>query len=315
MPTATEERPAARSRRPARKADPPATSTKVQSGELPHLYEYGMVPVSKLFIDPDYQRELTPLAGQIERDFDPHMFIPLLVSARRGGKFAVFDGQHRYVGARDKGFEEVPCLIYRNLSPEQEATLFSRLQRERRGIKATDRFKAELHGDPERPETKMAIDIEKIAEQRGFTVGSTSEAEGLLKIASPTALEQTYRAKKGDMTGPEALAAALTTIKGVWPTEKRNTDSDLIRGLGLLFISTARSSTPTASSTSSVRSRRPPCSLGPTTSARGAAGAGRHTRCTASSSASTTRAAASACATSSAPRRAPQHPAVIDALW
>lgn len=236
MPTATEERPAARSRRPARKADPPATSTKVQSGELPHLYEYGMVPVSKLFIDPDYQRELTPLAGQIERDFDPHMFIPLLVSARRGGKFAVFDGQHRYVGARDKGFEEVPCLVYRNLSPEQEATLFSRLQRERRGIKATDRFKAELHGDPERPETKMAIDIEKIAEQRGFTVGSTSEAEGLLKIASPTALEQTYRAKKGDMTGPEALAAALTTIKGVWPTEKRNTDSDLIRGLGLLFI-------------------------------------------------------------------------------
>lgn len=198
-------------------------------------YSLEMVPVDKLFVDPKYQRGLTTLIKRMEDDFDPAMFIPLQASERKNGKLAVFDGQHRLEAARDLNYAEVPCLVYHGLSPQQEATLFSRLQRERRNITAADRFRATLYGDPSRPETEMAKEVERIAEMAGFTVGSVKK-DGKVPIASPTALESIYKVTKGAMNGPEALSTALSTIALVWKDEKRSTDADLIKGMGLLYV-------------------------------------------------------------------------------
>lgn len=198
-------------------------------------YKLEMVPVDNLFVDPKYQRGLTSLVKRMEADFDPAMFIPLQASERKGGKLAVFDGQHRLETARDKGYDSVPVLVYRGLTPQQESTLFARLQRERRNITAADRFRAELYGDPDRPETTMAKEIERIAEMAGFTVGSVKK-NGKVPIASPTALETIYKTTKGELDGPEALKTALSTIALAWKDEHRSTDADLIKGMGLLFV-------------------------------------------------------------------------------
>lgn len=214
------------------------TTTNQPSKGVLHLelpYELETVPVAKLFVDPKYQRSLTSLLKRIEADFDPAMFIPLMVSERRNGKMAVFEGQHRFEAARDLGYADVPCLVYRGLSAQQEATLFARLQKERRNISAADRFRATLYGDPKRPETVMAHEIERIAEAAGFTVGSV-KSDGKTPISSPTALEQIYNTSKGDIGGPEALKMALETIAVVWRSENRNTDADLIKGMGILFL-------------------------------------------------------------------------------
>lgn len=201
--------------------------------EMPYSLE--MIPTDQIFVDPKYQRNLTSMAKRIEADFDENMFIPLLVSERSNGKFAAFDGQHRWESAKNKGYEEIPCLVYRGLTPEQESTLFSRLQRERRNISAADRFRAQLYGERDRPETQMAHDIEAIAERCGFTVGSVKRKDKL-PISSPTALESIYKAQRGKVTGPEALMHTLLALKLIWPEESRNTDADLIRGMGLLYL-------------------------------------------------------------------------------
>lgn len=198
-------------------------------------YSLEMVEISNLYVDPKYQRQLTSLVKRIEADFDPAMFIPLKVSQRDDGKMAVFDGQHEFTAARELGFTSVPAHVYRGLSPQQESTLFARLGRERRNITAADRFRAELFGDPARPETIMAKEIERIAEMAGFTVGSVKKS-GKLAISSPSALEFLFKNSKGQMDGPEALSTALSTIAIVWKDEHRATDADLIKGMGLLYL-------------------------------------------------------------------------------
>lgn len=215
---------------------PPTQGRDVSKLDLPYSLE--MVPTDKIFLDKYQRASIAPQLKRMDADFDVELFIPLLVSERQGGRYAAFDGGHRLKTAEKKGYKEVPCLVYRGLTPQQESTLFSRLQRERRNISAADRFKAELLGDPDRPETKMAHSIEDIVEGLGFTVGSIRK-DGMTPIASPSALEQIWRSRKGpgEIEGPDALKEALSMIARAWGgTEHRATDADLIKGMGLLFL-------------------------------------------------------------------------------
>lgn len=149
---------------------------------------WGMIDVSKMFIDPAYQRPTTSFVQRIETNFDPLLFQTLALSDRgkngKAGKpYAIVDGQSRWVAASRLKVGKVPCVIYTGLTPEDEADLFAKLQKERRGMATWYRFRASLAA--KNPE---ALAIKKLVEETGFEVG---DQEGQIKAVA--ALEATFR--------------------------------------------------------------------------------------------------------------------------
>lgn len=176
-------------------------------GAFPYSFE--VLDVDRLFVDPAYQRPLTTFSQKIEKNFDPALVGTLVVSERTegdlAGYYAIVDGQTRAaaiasLAARDEARLAVPCLVYRGMSQAEEAKLFARLQKERRGVSSYHRFRADLvAGEPE------AVAINEIATRVGYEIGT-----GTGKLSGVAALEDVYRRT------PEILERALTISRAAW---------------------------------------------------------------------------------------------------
>jgi hypothetical protein len=212
-------------------AKPARRTGQKGNGRRARPYRFELVPLSKLFVDADYQRPLTSFVETVAREYDPALVGTLIVSERDDGRFAVIDGQTRMEGMGRNEEDVAPCLVYENLTREQEARLFSDLQTKRRGMATYLRFRAALVA--KQPE---ALAIAAIANEEGFDLGVEEHTHTLKSIA---ALEWCYRADKpkdGEPTG-DLLRRVLKIIATAWPdaaTEFR-TSSDVIRGLGVFL--------------------------------------------------------------------------------
>lgn len=190
---------------------------KVANEEWPYSFE--ILHVDDLFIDDSYQRPLTNFVGRIRRLFDPALVGTLVVS-ERGGSYAVVDGQTRAAAVRElaaagRAPKEVPCLVYRGLSRAEEASLFARLQKERRGISSYHRFRAAVvAGELE------ANAIQRIVEDAGYDTGY-----GPNHISAVAGLEKVYR------RSPQILDLVLMIIRNAWG-ERHMPKGDVLRGLG-----------------------------------------------------------------------------------
>lgn len=201
------------------------------NGHLPYRFE--IVPLKHMIVDA-YQRPLTSFVEKIADpdNYDPALIGTLCVSERSKTKYALIDGQTRAEGMKRHGETEAPCIVYVNLSLQQEAQLFAKFQTERRGMTSASRFKAEvIAGDP------TAVAIEKVLEEQGFFVDHNSIEPGALRAVA--ALEYVYRGtmdrryKGGAHSDPDLLADTLDTIKLAWPKLPDTAKSALmIRGLG-----------------------------------------------------------------------------------
>lgn len=186
-------------------------------------YSFQVLEVSRLFVDESYQRPLTSLARKIEKNFDPALVGTLIVSDRGKNRYAIVDGQTRAsailnLSADDRAPLGVPCLVYHGLTRADEASLFARLQLERRGIASAHRFRAAVvAGDEE------SIAIEGIAAHAGFPIGPAGNGN----LSAVAALEKVYR------RGPEILERTLKVFKIAWPEVVPS--GDLLRGLGYLL--------------------------------------------------------------------------------
>lgn len=73
------------------------------------------VPIAKIVIDDEYQRELKPnnwaAIKRIAADFHWSRFAPVLLAPIEGGLYACIDGQHRTHAAAICGFDRVPAMI------------------------------------------------------------------------------------------------------------------------------------------------------------------------------------------------------------
>lgn len=184
-------------------------------------YEWGIVPFDQMFIDQEYQRPLTTFVKRIERLFDPVLFQTLAISDRgtkhRPRRYAIIDGQTRWVAATRLGVIEGPCIVFRNLTPEDEADIFARLQTNRRGMVSWHRFRADLRA--KKPE---ALAIKRIAEAGGFTLG-----DGVGELKAVAALESVFRIDEF------TLERTLADLKQAWPDEVP--EAAHIRGLHFFF--------------------------------------------------------------------------------
>lgn len=186
-------------------------------------YSFEVLEVGRLFVDETYQRPLTSFAAKIERNFDPALVGTLVVSKRAKNRYAIVDGQTRAaaivsLAAEDKAPIGVPCLVYHGLTRAQEASLFARLQKERRGIASAHRFRAAVVAGEEE-----ACAIEAIAKSAGYDVGANAKVQ----LAAVAALESVYR------RGPVLLERTLLILRKAWP--ELLPSGDIVRGLGSLL--------------------------------------------------------------------------------
>lgn len=85
------------------------------------------VPISKIVMDDDYQRELKPnnwaAIKRIAANFHWSRFAPVLLAPIEGGLYSCIDGQHRAHAAAICGFERVPAMIT-TVSKAEQARAF-----------------------------------------------------------------------------------------------------------------------------------------------------------------------------------------------
>jgi hypothetical protein len=188
-------------------------------------YEYAVLPIDSLFVDPSYQREALPaFIRRIMANFDPHLVGVLLASKRPDGRYALIDGQQRWTALKAKRYKTAPCLVY-NVEPHEEAWLFAKFGRERRNLNSWATFRGFLAaGDPH------ALAIKAAVEDAGLKIG---KLRGENTIGAVAALEDVYKRNHPD--GREALLWSLEFLGDAFPNNKRTWEGDLIRAAGRLY--------------------------------------------------------------------------------
>lgn len=186
---------------------------------------YEVLPTAQLTIDPLYQRVINPggrkRIAAIAADWQPKLAGVLEVSHRNGaGGYAVMDGQHRLLAARDAGITELPCLVHTGLSVLEESELFEKLNTLPVKPKMNDIFRSQLvSGNPHARAVVAAVT------GRGLKVSLThsSDANTLQSVGTLMAIEMAV--------GQAALESALDIIKAAWPGDNDRWNSYLLTGV------------------------------------------------------------------------------------
>ncbi|HSH25132.1 MAG TPA: DUF6551 family protein [Massilibacterium sp.] len=86
---------------------------------------FSKMPVSLLRVDHSYQKPLTMShVNKISDNFDPMGVGQIHVSKRSDGTYYIFDGQHRWTVYKIKGIEVIDCIVYEDLTIEEEAKAY-----------------------------------------------------------------------------------------------------------------------------------------------------------------------------------------------
>jgi hypothetical protein len=184
-------------------------------------YQFEIVPLDSMFVDQSYQRPLTSFVNRIVENYDPALIGTVCLSRRDDGRYAIVDGQTRAEGVKKRRAakmpapDALPAVVFFDLTEADEAKLFAKLQRERRGINSFHRFRAaRVGGDPE------ALAIDKIVNGSEYVVGDKPG-----EISAVASLEKLYR------KSPEILERALVIFKEAWK-EKYVPNGESLRGMG-----------------------------------------------------------------------------------
>lgn len=187
------------------------------------LDDYGvtMLPVSKLNVG-KYQKELNiERVKRIVEKFDIHRMRPIEVSFR-DGEYWVFDGQHRANAYYIMGIREIPCVIHKGLSYQEEAYLFARQQENVGSVNTNHKWNALREaGDSE------TMEIIKLCKDWGFEVLQRNSRGNNIKCVKT--LRDLYRE-----LGPEKLGTILMCIKNAWMYMEHSTDVAIIAGIAKL---------------------------------------------------------------------------------
>lgn len=221
-------------------------ATEMSAAELEELandwpYKFRIVPVAKCFVDERYQRaEDERRVARMNANYNPFLFAPLVVNDRRGDgrQLAVFDGQHRLAVARLRELEDVPALVFFELSAADESRLFNLLQSERKPLSPYDEFRSELfRKEPE----AVAINAAVLASGYEILLVRDGGTHGAARIAAIISLRYVQRGaglRAPDRPGPDSLRETLHVLNAAWGRSSipnvrvASVDGDLIRGLG-----------------------------------------------------------------------------------
>ena len=118
---------------------------------VPNVH-FELIPIKNLVANQAYQRNLSKAhIKRTSQHFDPYQINPVKVS-RRDGVNNVFDGQHTIeTVATASGSRDTPvwCMIYDDLSYEQEADIFANQQKFNKPLTPYEIFNANLEAGNE----------------------------------------------------------------------------------------------------------------------------------------------------------------------
>jgi hypothetical protein len=214
--------------------------------ELPYHVE--LASLDDLFVDGDFQRALTSFWKKIYETWDPAQLNVLITNRRVNSKgkpldkLSVIDGQTRLRAYEERIKNDLPtpplaCLVFEGMTKEEESRLFSKLTRNRRGMRSYDRFRSDIVGNH-----PIALAVAKAATDAGYELSADETPKTLRAIG---ALEAVYkrgkRLDKIDFDGEmiqlheaDILHETMQITRAAWPDEQQPT-GEIIRGLGMLL--------------------------------------------------------------------------------
>lgn len=180
-----------------------------------------MLPLSKLSMG-KYQKDLNiERVKRIVEKFDIHRMRPIEVSLR-DGEYWVFDGQHRANAYYLMGLTEIPAVVHKGLTYQDEAYLFARQQEDVGSVNTNHKWNALTEAkDPE------TMDITKLCKNWGFVVLQHNNKGNNIKCVKT--IRDLYRE-----FGPEKLGTILMCIKNAWMYMDHSTDVCIIAGIAKL---------------------------------------------------------------------------------
>jgi hypothetical protein len=204
----------------------PVTPEPVETRPAPFVRA---VPCSLLFVDHSYQRAADERRlRKMIAEFDETRLGVLEVSDRGDGKYAVVEGQHRWLAAREAmATDTAPdpylvCQVHRGLDLQAEAALFYEIDRGRKPLSGWDRWKARVASGDE-----AAVAIEATIAAFGFKI-DPAPRDG--SIGATGALERIV-----DLGDLKLLADTLSVISSSYGKARDGVDGHLLHGLALVL--------------------------------------------------------------------------------
>lgn len=184
------------------------------------------IPIELLQVK-KFQRKIRPgWVLRLAMGWDSVQAGHLRVSAQADGTFSILDGQQRWNAmkslndVRPGTFAKVPCVVYRGLTYEEEASLFVSWNTETAKPSPMEIFVGRIEAkDPQ------SVAIERIILGNGFHIGDSLKVSGAL--SSVMSLEDIYAS-----WGEKVLDTTFKVMKTAFPDSPANTRSrDMIMAI------------------------------------------------------------------------------------
>lgn len=191
------------------------------------------VAVSDVFVDNSYQRapDMTRVR-KLAAGWDRRLAGVIEVSDRgpgMAGRYAVVDGQHRWLAARLRDPSAVMvATVHEDLSVAEEAALFDRLNRERRRPSTWDHWRArQAAGDATVAAIEAAVSAVKLRDGRTLCIDNVPRA---CTVRCTATLE-----KLAAVGGTDLVRDALGLIVDIWGDRQDALDAPVVAGVGLVL--------------------------------------------------------------------------------
>ena len=176
-----------------------------------------------------YQRPVEQKdVDKIIREWNGREITPVVVSFR-DGKFNVVDGQHHIEAMRQKAGGRdviVPCIIHNCMTYEQEAELYSRMDRDKKRLTLRQYTKAVVEAGSD----ANIMEVKRLTEEVGFIWALGEPTGEPFEIAPIRALINAHR-----LLGSEGFSRMLTLMAGAWRGMPNSLKASMLSGMALFL--------------------------------------------------------------------------------
>ena len=206
------------------------TPVKVQINEKVYTHTENLLS-SMLETDMTYQRPVDlKRVHRINKHFNPGLVNTLKVS-HRNGHYYVFDGSHTLALLKLRHGEgvvfEVQCVIFENLTYEEEALLFAEQTGESKDVDFLYKLRAMAVG-----KNQEVLDFIKHTENAGFKLGLNGKGAGT--ILALRKAKQVF-----DKAGAEIYEGTLSLIREAWDTSQEHIQANMLGGMAVFYAAFA----------------------------------------------------------------------------
>ena len=191
--------------------------------------ELKMVNSKQIVAVEGYQRKLKyNKIKDIVNNYNPNKMKPLDVSYR-GGKYYVYDGQHRLEALRQlNGNKDIPvlCLVHYGMSAADEAFLFATQDDGVIRVTLEDKYNALFFGGD-----KDMIELKKICESCGLECNFKRNGSENKKLNCYKEIYTIYK-----KYGETQLRKVLNTIMAAWTGEADSLIAGIVGGVNLFIL-------------------------------------------------------------------------------